>query len=616
MQASVPAIVWDARLATGLADIDAQHGNLFSEIEEVRRLSAAESSLEALRAVINRFRNSTVFHFDYEESVMDEHAVDARHATLHKKAHSDFIEHIDRVISLLESGLDAPTMPFVEFMSKWMSLHVSSADATMSRHVMAARTGQPPPVDAHASEAETLEDFYAKLGDRTIEILELNLQLQREIATRKQAQKDFELSRLWIRAVADLSTSWEYWLGPQGEVLYMSPACEDISGYTVKEFERTPALLDSIIHPEDRHLMDIRKYYLSRGEEDLGELDMRIVRKDGEIRWVAHSCRAIHDNKGKHYGRRVSRRDRTQRYKDEEYLRMAATVIETANEAVLVASRNLNVVSLNAAFTRLTGFGSDELVGNPLRTLIEAANRTEHLRDIWAALVREGAWRGELTARRKDGTTFICAMSANCVRNDAGRVTQFVSVFSDVTEKREAEERIRYLAHYDVLTGLPNRALFNERLRQTVFTAKRYQSNFGLMFIDLNKFKPVNDRFGHDVGDMLLREIGARLEDSVRQSDTAARIGGDEFVILLPGANHESRLRAVAQKVLEELERPFEYNGHDIQISASIGFVLYPQHGDDFDSILRHADRAMYQAKHGKHAQIVSYSELPRGDEV
>lgn len=200
----------------------------------------------------------------------------------------------------------------------------------------------------------------------------------------------------------------------------------------------------------------------------------------------------------------------------------------------------------------------------------------------------------------------------NSVRNDAGHVTSFVSVFSDITERKENEQRIHYLAHYDVTTGLPNRALFNDRLRQSVLAAKRYQANLALLFIDLDKFKPVNDRYGHDTGDQLLKEVAQRIRGCIRESDTAARIGGDEFVLLLPGTNTEQNVIAVANKVLQEIELPFEIEGHSISISASIGIAIYPEHGDDMRNILKHADHAMYQAKHGKGPSIVSYSDLAK----
>ena len=418
---------------------------------------------------------------------------------------------------------------------------------------------------------------------------------------------------MWIRTVADQAHSWEYWQGPDGEIIYMSPSCEQITGYSVAEFTANPELMNSVIHPEDRHLMDIHLHYISQHQEnDGGELDFRIVRRDGDIRWIAHTCKAIYGKNGQHMGRRGSRRDRTDRYIEEESLRMAAVVFEVVNEAVVVTNRENKIVAVNPSFTAVTGYQADEVMGQDPRMLSEDGMKPELVDDLWRTLVRTGRWQGELKNRRKSGELYICWLSTNSVRNDAGHVTSFVSVFSDITERKENEKRIHYLAHYDLTTCLPNRALFNDRLKQSLLAAKRYKANLALMFIDLDKFKPVNDRFGHDIGDMLLKEVAQRLRSSIRESDTAARIGGDEFVVLLPGTGSDESVMAIATKVLQEIETPFEIDGHDINISASIGIAVYPDHGEDVRRILKHADNAMYQAKQGNGPSIVLYGDAPK----
>ena len=464
--------------------------------------------------------------------------------------------------------------------------------------------------DNQAVVDDNIKDLYTTLEEQTFEILELNLKLQEEVARRRQAEKDVSLSQMWIRAVADQAHSWEYWQGPDKEIIYMSPSCEQVTGYTVAEFTANPDLIYTLIHPEDRHLMDIHMHYVTQHQDDGSELDFRIVRRDGQIRWIAHSCKAVYSKQGKYMGRRGSRRDRTERYHEEESLRMAVAVIDVVNEAVLVTSRDSKIVSVNPSFTYITGFQPDEVIGKDPRVLADPSMQPMLINDLWRTLVRTGNWQGEISIQRKNGSTCICWVSVNIVRNDAGHVTSFVSVFSDITERKENEQRIHYLAHYDVTTGLPNRALFNDRLRQSLLAAKRYQANLALLFIDLDKFKPVNDRYGHDVGDQLLKEVALRVRGCIRESDTAARIGGDEFVLLLPGTNTEQNVVAVAQKVLQEIERPFEIENHAISISASIGVAIYPEHGEDVRNILKHADHAMYQAKHGKGPSIVSYSDL------
>jgi diguanylate cyclase (GGDEF)-like protein/hemerythrin-like metal-binding protein/PAS domain S-box-containing protein len=613
MQASVPAMIWDDRLATGLAEIDAQHRDLFAIVSELLSHCESGATTEEILIDLSHLRSFVAIHFETEDELMDTLSVNNRHKSSHQKAHQDFMRHIDRITRLLVTRVDVPVGTMLDFLLKWLVLHASGADSILAREIIAIRGGfitSIPANDDVNSLDESIEDLYVTLGERTIEILELNLQLQEEIARRKQAEKDFSLSQMWIRTVADQAHSWEYWQGPDKEIIYMSPSCEQITGYSVAEFTANPDLLYTTIHPEDRHLMDIHLHYVAQHQEDEGELDFRIARRDGEIRWIAHTCKAIYGKNGQYMGRRGSRRDRTERYREEESLRMAVAVFDVVNEAVLVTNRDNKIIAVNPSFTTITGYQNDEVMGKDPRMLSDGAMKPELVKDLWRTLVRTGRWQGELTNRRKNGTSYICWLSTNSVRNDAGHVTSFVSVFSDITERKENERRIHYLAHYDLTTGLPNRALFNDRLRQSVLAAKRYKANLALMFIDLDKFKPVNDRFGHDVGDILLKEVAQRLRGCVRESDTAARIGGDEFVVLLPGTDTEQSVMAVAGKVLQEIERPFEIEGHDINISASIGVAVYPDHGDDVRKIMKHADHAMYQAKHSKGTSIVLYGEI------
>jgi diguanylate cyclase (GGDEF)-like protein/PAS domain S-box-containing protein/hemerythrin-like metal-binding protein len=616
---SVPSLQWNASLATGLAEIDAQHKELFAIANDVRKRCEEGEPNEEILIDLSHLRSCAVINFDTEEDLMATLPISTRHKETHENAHVDFIRYIDRIARLLVTQSDVKVGPMLDFLFRWIVLHVSGTDDLLAKEIFSIRAGIQAGVSfpnngsGNHSLDETVKDLYTTLSEQTFEILELTLQLQEEILRRKQAERDVSLSQMWIRAVADQAHSWEYWQGPDNEIIYMSPSCEQITGYTVAEFTSNPDLLYKIIHPEDRHLMDIHLHYVAQHQDDGSELDFRIVRRDGDIRWVAHSCKAVYSKQGKYMGRRGSRRDRTERYREEESLRMAVTVFDVVNEAVLVSSRDNKIVSVNPSFTSITGYQSEEVIGKDPRMLADNSMQTILMQDLWRTLVRTGSWQGEVTIRRKNGKICICWLSVNSVRDDAGHVSSFVSVFSDITERKESEQRIHYLAHYDVTTGLPNRALFNDRLRQSVLAAKRYQSNFALLFIDLDKFKPVNDRFGHDVGDQLLKEVALRVRGCIRESDTAARIGGDEFVLLLPGTNTEQNVVSVAQKVLQEIEQPFEIEGHSISISASIGIAVYPEHGDDVRNILKHADHAMYQAKHGKGPSIVSYSELRDG---
>jgi len=287
----------------------------------------------------------------------------------------------------------------------------------------------------------------------------------------------------------------------------------------------------------------------------------------------------------------------TERKRAEEGLLLADTVVKTVEEGVVVTDRENRIVAINPAFTVITGYTAEEVRGRNPRILSSGKHTKEFYREMWTTLLATGSWRGEIFDRRKNGEIYIEGLSIKLVRNEEGEITHHVGTFSDVSERKAAEERIQYLAHHDVLTNLPNRALFSDRLQQSLSLSKRDKNKLALMFLDLDKFKPINDNYGHAVGDQLLKEVAQRLQNCVRESDTVSRIGGDEFVVLLPVIEAEQDAVLVADKILHSLNQPFEIAGKVLHVSVSIGFVVYPDHGTDEITLTKNADLAMYYAK-------------------
>ncbi len=290
----------------------------------------------------------------------------------------------------------------------------------------------------------------------------------------------------------------------------------------------------------------------------------------------------------------------TERREREDALRLAGTVFNSVDEAVVVSDADNTIVAVNPAFTNITGFGTEEVVGQNLRVLRSGVHPEMFYRELWKTLLGTGSWNGEITNRRKDGTLYTEWLSIKLVRDDDGNIRNYVGVFSDITERKATEEHVRHLAHFDLLTDLPNRALLTDRLHQALAQARREKGMLAVMFLDLDRFKPVNDTLGHDIGDLLLKEVASRLESCVqRESDTVSRIGGDEFVILLPYVEQENDAVIVAKKVLHALNQPFNISQHSIDISSSIGIAICPQHGTEVKLLMKHADLAMYHAKQG-----------------
>lgn len=300
-------------------------------------------------------------------------------------------------------------------------------------------------------------------------------------------------------------------------------------------------------------------------------------------------------------------RELTERKRAEEGLRLAATVVKTVEEAVMVTDRDNLIVAVNPAFTAITGYADGDVIGKTPRILASGRHTKEFYKELWDTLLATGSWHGEIWDRRKGGDIYIKWLSIKLVRDEEGKITHHVAVFADITDRKAAEERMKHLAHHDVLTDLPNRTLFADRLQQGLTQAKRDKSHLALMFIDLDRFKPVNDTYGHAVGDLLLKEVAKRLQNCVRKADTVSRIGGDEFVVLLPSIEAGQDAMLVARKMLQVIDEPFELAGHNLHISGSIGIAVYPDHGRDERTLTQCADIAMYYAKSGGRNNVRLY---------
>ena len=296
---------------------------------------------------------------------------------------------------------------------------------------------------------------------------------------------------------------------------------------------------------------------------------------------------------------RISREFDAQRKKVEAQLRITATVFES-QEGMLIADADGLILQVNHAFADISGYTADEIVGARTKLFKSSFQDEAFCATVSDALAGNGRWQGEIRNRRKSGAVFSGRLTITAVRNDCGATTHYVATLTDITQRLASEERVRYLAHYDALTNLPNRALLLDRLRQALALARRDNKKLALMFVDLDKFKPVNDTFGHEVGDLLLREVALRAQVCLRrESDTMYRLGGDEFVIMLVQIDEQEDVFIVAEKVLAVLRTPFEIASKRVEISCSIGIAVYPQHGGDEETLLRSADQAMYQAKAG-----------------
>ena len=284
---------------------------------------------------------------------------------------------------------------------------------------------------------------------------------------------------------------------------------------------------------------------------------------------------------------------------NEARLRLAAGVFEDAQEGILITDPDCRIVEANAMVSQLTGYSREELLGQTPNLLRSDRQSPEFFTQLWRSLEEHGVWRGELWNKDKHGHLYAQRTSISAIRDENGRITHYVGLFSDVTQLKENQHQLERMAYYDALTGLPNRVLLADRLNQAIAQNRRHFQKLAVCYLDLDDFKPINDTWGHAAGDRLLVEVARRLGESVRQGDTVSRLGGDEFVILLSELDNLRECEQALERISDTLRQPLRIGSGDTTacVSASIGVALYPADGIDPDTLLRHADQAMYAAK-------------------
>ena len=403
-----------------------------------------------------------------------------------------------------------------------------------------------------------------------------------------------------FRAIADCTVNLEVWWGLDGKPRWINPCVKEYTGYTVEECMAMPNLARTLIYRED---MPRVAPEFSKGLRGLrcDDLELRIVRKDGSLSWLSVSWVPINDAKGVFTGIRTSGRDITKLRQVETELRVAAVAFDSL-EGVMVTDENATILRVNSAFSRITGYTAEEAIGRTPQILKSDRHDAAFFREMWETIHRVGGWQGEIWDRRKNGEVYPKWLTISAVKGEDGVVTNYVGAHHDITERKNAEERIKELAFFDALTRLPNRTQLLDRLKKAIALSARNDGCCALLFIDLDHFKTLNDTLGHDKGDLLLQNVAQRLATSVRENDTVARVGGDEFVVVLENLHGNLQKAAgqaetVGKKILEVLDRPYQLDDIEYRSTASIGATLFKGHQTPIDELLKQADLAMYKSK-------------------
>ncbi|QSA96144.1 EAL domain-containing protein [Methylococcus sp. EFPC2] len=290
-------------------------------------------------------------------------------------------------------------------------------------------------------------------------------------------------------------------------------------------------------------------------------------------------------------------RDITEQRRAEDRLRLSATVIESTREGVLVTDAELKIITVNRAFCEITGYSEGEILGRNPRALYSGRQNAPFYRQLWESVRDSGSWQGELWNRHKSGEDYPAWLSVNVVRDCDGNIANYVGVFSDISQLKQSQAQLEHLAHHDPLTQLPNRLLLTARMEHALERAERSRDSIAVLFLDLDRFKHINDSLGHNAGDFLLAQVSERLQAAVRREDTVARLGGDEFTVIMEELKHEEDAALLADKLIQTLSHPFWFEGRELFIGVSIGISIFPRDGVQVAQLLRNADAAMYHAK-------------------
>ncbi|MDR3368985.1 PAS domain S-box protein [Rhodoferax sp.] len=420
--------------------------------------------------------------------------------------------------------------------------------------------------------------------------LALALAESSDITDRKRAECEL---RQFQRAVEQSPVSI-IMTDTDARVQYVNPKFTEITGYSRDEIlGQNPRLLKSGITADETYQQLWAN--LSVGKGWTGELCNR--RKNGDVFWELARILPITDAVGQVTHYLAVKEDVTERHRVEEQRRLALTVFQSSHDGILVTDVQGTILDVNKAFSDLTGYARDEAIGQSAQLLNSGHHDAGFFRRLFETVALREYWQGEIWNRTKAGALSVVLMTISAVRDDAGQLTHYVGVFTDVTERKESEQHLEHLAHHDALTDLPNRSLFRDRLQQALKNSHRDNQSLALLFIDLDRFKEVNDVLGHVAGDQVLVEAAQRITSCVRTSDTVARMGGDEFTVVLQGLESQTAVERVAGKVIEALAAPYSVDLETANLSASIGIAIFPNDAQDLESLTKAADQAMYQAK-------------------
>lgn len=358
-------------------------------------------------------------------------------------------------------------------------------------------------------------------------------------------------------------------------------------------------------------LSRLRQAFLNR---DNHAIELKIKTAHGALRDVRMECMVMESmDAGKVLSCHILMADLSKHGEVEVAANLTSSVIDCTSEGVMITDSHKIIRSINPAFEKITGYSANEVVGDTPALLKSNQHDKNFFREMWETLNKNGQWQGGVWNRHKNGEIYPVWLKISAVKDSRQRIIHYVGVLSDSPAQELIQERLQYLAYNDVLTGLPNRRLFLDRLNTSLSQARRDKHMLAVLFVDLDQFKQVNDTLGHKAGDELLVGVTERMKSCLRESDTLARFGGDEFAVILPVISDAEAANNVARKFLDSYTKPMKINGGVLNVTASMGISIFPNDGEDMDDLLHHADSAMYRIKKAGRNGCLLYTEV-KGD--
>ncbi|MBL8458880.1 MAG: EAL domain-containing protein [Zoogloea sp.] len=416
-----------------------------------------------------------------------------------------------------------------------------------------------------------------------------------------------------LRAILDNLQDTYYRTDASGRLLRLSASIQQLLGYRPDELIGTLAA-DLYVGGEATRNAFMNALAAAGGRLHGYEYSLR--HKDGHEVWLSTNANYLRDPDGKPTGVEGTSRDISASRRQHSQLQLAATVFSESRDAIMITDGQCRVISVNRAYTHLTGYAAEDVMGTEA-ALIDASHHAPGFLDsVLNELAHTNHWNGESWNRRSNGAIFPQWLSISTVRDDDGGILHYVAMFSDLTDRKAAEERAEFLARHDLLTRLPNRFLLRDRAEQAFAHAVRAETRVALLLLDLDHFKHINDSLGHPAGDALLQTFADRLRSTTRDTDTVSRQGGDEFLVLLTDIRDSDDIAPIVEKIMHTLARPCALAGQEMSLSCSVGLAVYPEDGTDFDTLIRNADAAMYNAKESGRNTFRFYSQRMNEDAV